>query len=162
VLTAGEIALARTVFADMLPYDSITFVHGAGGNIFARIAFRNGNSAITLRTNIYFAPAYWRRDFSAGKAAAKGLFIHELTHVWQYLRLGTPRFLLRYAREFAASGFNAPRMYEYRQGTTPFHAGMLEAQAEMAGNYIEAKAGDDAAACARIAVNLAGSGLHGF
>jgi len=161
-LTAGEIALARAAFGDTLPYDRIAFVNGAAGNFIAKAAFRNGNSAITLRTTIYFGPAYWQRDFSAGKAAAKGLFIHELTHVWQYLRLGTPRFLARYAREFTACGFKAWRMYEYKQGQTAFADAWLEAQAEMAGNFAEARADADAARIPLIAANLRGSGLFGL
>jgi hypothetical protein len=39
---------------------------------------------------------------------------------------------------------------------------MLEAQAEMAGNYAEAKADGDAARMALVATNLGGSGLFGL
>lgn len=161
-LTAGEVALAREAFGDRLPYEQVRLVEGAAGNPIAKAAFRNGNSAITLRRTIYFGPAYHRRDFSTGKAAAKGLFTHELTHVWQYDRLGTAWFLAKYLIQYARAGFNAPRMYGYEQGRTAFSAAMLEAQAEMAGNYAEARAEGDAATMALIASNLAGSGLFGL
>lgn len=158
-LTSGEIALGRAAFGNRVPLERVTFVDGAGRNPIAKAAFRNGNSAITLRRTIYFGPAYYQRDFSAGKAAAKGLLIHELAHVWQYEKMGTAWFLARYAREFAAVGFKAWRMYEYEVGKTPFRGAMLEAQAEMAGNYAEAQADGDAGKMALISRNLAGSSL---
>lgn len=161
-LTSGEIALGREAFGDRVPLERVTFVEGPGHNPIARAAFRNGNGAITLRRTIYFAAAYYQSDFSAGKAAAKGLLIHELAHVWQYERMGTARFLARYGREFAAVGFKAWRMYEYEVGKTPFRGAMLEAQAEMAGNYAEAQADGDAPKLALVEKNLTGSGLFGL
>jgi len=161
-LTEGEIALGREAFGDQVPLERVAFVEGAAGNPIAKAAFRNGNGAITLRRTIYFAPAYYQPDFSAGKAAAKGLLIHELAHVWQYERMGTGWFLARYAREFAAAGFKAWRMYEYEVGMTAFQDAMLEAQAEMAGNYAEAKADGDAGKMVLVATNLSGSGLFGL
>lgn len=158
-LTPGEVALGREAFGNRVPLERVRFVNGAAGNPIAKAAFRNGNGAITLRRTIYFAPAYYRPDFSAAKAAARGLLIHELAHVWQYERMGTAWFLARYAGEFAAVGFKAWRMYEYELGTTPFGGAMLEAQAEMAGNYAEAKADGDAGKMALVAKNLSGSGL---
>lgn len=161
-LTEGEIALAREAFGDRLAYTKIRFIDGAAGNPIAKAAFRNGNTAITLRRTIHFNPTYFLPDFSAAKPAAKGLFTHELTHVWQYDRFGTAWFLAKYAVQFARCGFNAPKMYDYEQGITPFKTGLLEQQAEMVGNYAEARAEGDAGKMALIARNLAGSGLFGL
>lgn len=161
-LTEGEIALAREAFGDRLAYGQIRFVDGAAGNPVAKAAFRNGNTAITLRRAIHFNPAYFLDDFSTAKPAARGLFTHELTHVWQYDRLGTAWFLGKYGVQFCRAGFKAWKMYEYEQGATAFLGAKLEAQAEMAGNYAEAKAEGDAAKMALIAKNLAGSGLFGL
>lgn len=161
-LTAGEIALASEAFGDRLAYPKIRFIDGAAGNPIAKAAFRNGNTAITLRRTIYFSPERFLPDFSTGKAAAKGLFIHELTHVWQYDRLGTAWFLVKYGIQFARCGFDAPKMYDYQQGATSFKTGLLEQQAEMAGNYAEAKAEGDTGRMAVIARNLEGSGLYGL
>jgi hypothetical protein len=158
-LTTGEVALGREAFGDGLPYEKIRFVDGAAGNPIAKAAFRNGNSAITLRRTIYFSRAYFAADFSAGKPAARGLFTHELTHVWQYERLGTAWFLLKYGIQFTRSGFNAPSMYDYEQGTTPFNRAKLEAQAEMVGHFAEARAEGNAGKIALIVKNLAGSGI---
>jgi hypothetical protein len=161
-LTEGEIALAREAFADRLAYTRIRFIDGAAGNPIAKAAFRNGNTAITLRRTIHFSPERFLPDFSAAKPAARGLFIHELTHVWQYDRLGTAWFLLKYGVQFARVGGKAWKMYEYELGETPFKSGWLEQQAEMAGNYAEAKAEGDAGKMALIAKNLAESGLFGL
>lgn len=161
-LTGGEIALGREAFGDRVPYAKVRFVDGAAGNPVAKAAFRNGNTAITLRRTIYFNPTYFVADFAVGKAAAKGLFTHELAHVWQYETLGTAWFLAKYGVQFARSGFNAPSMYDYEQGTTAFKGAKLEAQAEMVGNYAEAKAEGDAAKMALIARNLAGSRMFGL
>jgi hypothetical protein len=161
-LTAGEIAWARQAFGDSLPYQRIRIAAGAQGNPFAAAAFRNGNSAITLRHTIHFAPVYYLPDFAAAKPAARGLLIHELTHVWQYRRLTVPLFLARYGIEFVGAGFNAPRMYEYRAGETRFARARLEAQASMVGDYGTAVAAGDEAQRRALAQNLAGSGFWGL
>lgn len=161
-LTAGEIDWARRAFGDQLPYPGITIIHGASGNPLAIAAIGNGNSAITLRRSIYFSPAYHLPDFAAAKPAARGLLIHELTHVWQYARMGMPRFFARYVREFAACGFAAWRMYDYRAGVTRFDDGRLESQAQMVGDYAEALAAGDETRRRQVAVNLSGSGFFGL
>ena len=75
--------------------------------------------------NIHFHPASdkWSNDFSREPLSAQGLFIHEMTHVWQSQTRG--RFYLplmrhpfcRYAYELEAS--------------RPFHRYGLEQQAEI-------------------------------
>lgn len=161
-LTEGEIAWARQAFGDQLPYGRITIVEGARRNPIAAAAIRNGNSAITLRHTIHFNPAYYLSDFAAAKPAARGLLIHELTHVWQYRRLSLPFFFLRYGIEYAGAGFNAPRMYEYRAGATPFDGARLEAQAAMVGDYGTALASGDEGRRRQLADNLAGTRFWGL
>ena len=161
-LTKGELELARGAFGNALPFERVQFVDGAAGNPVAKAAFRNGNSAITLRRRIHFNPAYYLADFSAGKPAARGLCAHELTHVWQYERLGTAWFFALYAREFARAGFKAWRMYSYVPGETRFADAMLEAQAQMVGNYVEALEAQDDDKARLVALSLAGSGIHGL
>jgi len=158
-LTDGEVAWARQAFADQIPYERITLINGAAGNPIAAMAVRNGNSAITLGRSIYFNPAYYLRDFSVAKPAARGLLIHELTHVWQYRRLGMPLFFARYGREYAGCGFTAWRMYEYHAGSEAFAGARLEAQASMVGHYGEALAGGDEARLRQLAANLKGTGF---
>jgi hypothetical protein len=133
-LTEGEIALCRSVFPDPLPYDDIRLIDGPRANDFAEAAFRNRNTAITLRRTIYFGTR-WCGDYSCAEDEGRRLFLHEMTHVWLWRRLGVAGFLTRYARDFLACRGNAPAMYRYECDDTPFSASRLEAQAEMVGDY---------------------------
>lgn len=133
-LTSGEIALCRSVFPDPLSYEEIRLIDGPRANDFAEAAFRNRNTAITLRRTIYFGTR-WCGDYSCADDEGRRLFLHEMTHVWQWRRLGVLGFLARYARDFLACRGNAPAMYRYEGDETPFAASRLEAQAEMIGDY---------------------------
>ena len=133
-LTAGEISLCRSVFPDPLPYGEIRLIDGPRANDFAEVAFRNRNTAITLRRTIYFGTR-WCGDYSCADDEGRRLFLHEMTHVWQWQRLGVVGFLARYARDFLACRGNAHAMYRYESDDTPFAASRLEAQAEMVGDY---------------------------
>ena len=152
-LTDGEVALCRPIFGDGVAYELVSLQDGPGANPVARIAFGRGNPAITLGRRIYFrAPP--SPDFSTAGDAAKGLFIHEMTHVWQYQRLTFVGFLLRYADEFFAHGRVAAKLYDFAPGETRFADATLEAQAEIVSHYA---LGPDRA----LALNMAGSGLYG-
>ena len=159
VLTGGEIGLCRPIFGDAVAYDLVTVHDGAGLNPIARIAFRRGNPAIALGRRLYFReppPA----DFSVAGDAAKLLFLHEMTHVWQYRRLTIIGFLLRYADEYLAHGREAARLYAFEPGETRFDEATLEAQAEIVSHYALCRlrgAGRETA----LALNMAGSGLYG-
>lgn len=161
-LTAGELALARQAFAASISYDRILLIEGAAGSPIAAAAFRSGNSAITLRRSIHFQRVYHQADFSIAKPAAQGLLIHELTHVWQFTRLGVLRFLARYGADYAGCGFNAGRMYDYQAGATRFPAARLEAQAQIAGDYMTACIEGDEPRRQKLGLSLAGSGLYGL
>jgi hypothetical protein len=160
-LKAGEIALLQEAFGDRIDYAGVRLRSGAGRNPAALTAFRNGNTAITLRRNIYFRTHY-SDDYAQAGVLAQSLFHHEMTHVWQYARLGVPRFLARYARDLAACRFNARAMYRYEEGVTPFAGARLEAQAQMVGDYCHARLVGDAPRMARLERNLKGSGFYGL
>lgn len=160
-LVRGEIALLEEAFGDRIDYGRVRLRFGAGGNAAAVVAFRNGNTAITLRRSLYFR-IHYSDDFSKASVHAQSLFHHEMTHIWQYAKLGVPRFLVRYARDLAACRFNARAMYLYEEGETPFARARLEAQAQMVGDYCEAKLVGDEARVARLARNLRGSGFYGL
>jgi hypothetical protein len=98
------------------------------------MAFRNRNTAITLRRTVYFGTR-WCGDYSCADDEGRRLFLHEMTHVWQWRRLGVFGFLRRYARDFLACRGNASAMYRYEHDDLPFAASRLEAQAEMVGDY---------------------------
>jgi len=159
-LTAGEIALAKAAFGDKIDYKKVKLSDGPGLQPLAHAAFSKGNPAITVGSTVYFKQDYCP-DFSAPGKNRKS-FIHEMTHVWQYRALGLPAFFARYGAEFAKAGGKPDDMYNYKQGTDTFGKAMLEAQAEMVADYSEALWTGNAAATARIAKNMAGSGLYGL
>jgi hypothetical protein len=159
-LTAGEIALARPAFGDKIDYGRVRLSDGPGHSPFAHIAFAKGNPAITIGSIVYFKSHYCS-DFSAPGQDRKS-FIHEMTHVWQYRTLGLPAFAARYGVEFARAKGKPNDMYRYKPAETKFGEAMLEAQANMVGDYSEAGWKGDAALLALLAKNMTGSGLYGL
>ena len=159
-LTAAEIALARAAFGNRIDYGKVRFSKGAGLQPLAHAAFAKGNPAITVGSTVYFKNDYCP-DFCAPGRNRKS-FIHEMTHVWQYQRLGMPAFFARYGADLAKAGGKPGDMYKYKPGTDRFDEAMLEAQAEMVGDYSDAVWRNDAARAATLARNLAGSGLYGL
>jgi hypothetical protein len=158
-LTAGEIALCEAIFPDALPYREVRLVDGAAVNDAAEMAFRNGNGAITLRRTIYFGHDYCR-DFSRADDGVRSLFVHEMTHVWQWRRLGVAGFLVRYGRDLIACRGNASAMYRYDRDDPdlPFARSRLEAQAQMVGDYQIPRHRH----AALIEAKLRGTGLYGL
>jgi hypothetical protein len=164
-LTAGEIALGRAAFGDKIDYKKVKLTDGPGMDAFAHIAFAKGNPAITIDSSIYFKEDYCP-DFAAAGLKGRKSFIHEMTHVWQYQTLGLAAFAARYGVEFAKAKGKPNDMYRYDQGKTKFGGAMLEAQANMVGDYSAAlwspASAAQAALLAKLAVNMAGSGLYGL
>ena len=160
-LTFGEIALAREAFGDRVDFRRVIIVDGPAINLAASIAFRRGNPAITVGSTIFFKHGV-AADFAAATGTGRNAFMHEMTHVWQFQKLGMARFLLRYARELARAGGRPNRMYGYRPGGTKFDGAMLEAQAQMVGDYAEALTAQPSQRVALLARSLAGSGIYGL
>ena len=81
-LTEGEVALARTVFGSAIDYGTVTLVRRKWA------FFQPRDVVMAPRGHIHFHPAGtgWSDDFSAGHLGAQGLFVHEMTHVWQHQR----------------------------------------------------------------------------
>jgi hypothetical protein len=78
-LTAGEVALARSVFGDAIDYAPIRLEK-------RKWAFFQPRETVMAPTGtIHFHPAgtRYRADFSCGDLDDQGLLIHELTHIWQ-------------------------------------------------------------------------------
>ena len=87
-LTPGEVALARAVFGDTIDYSKVRMVRRKWW------LFHPRNAAMAPTGNIHFHPHsdLWSEDFSAEPLHRQGLFIHEMTHVWQTQKRG--RFYL--------------------------------------------------------------------
>lgn len=79
-LTSGEIALTRSVFGDA--------IDPARASIARRkwAFFQPRNTVMAPCGCIHFHPkgSHYRNDFAAAPADLQGLFIHEMTHVWQH------------------------------------------------------------------------------
>ena len=78
-LTTGEITLGRSVFGDAIDYSKVFLVKRKWW------PFQPRRVAMAPTGNIHFHPHgdLWSEDFSAEPLHRQGLFIHELTHVWQ-------------------------------------------------------------------------------
>ena len=118
-LTPGEIALARSVFGQVIDYDKVRLVRGKWW------PFHPRNAAMAPTGNIHFHPGgdMWSEDFANETIGRQGLFIHELTHVWQSQQRG--RFYLPLMRH----PFCRYR-YQLEDGR-PFERYGLEQQAEI-------------------------------
>ncbi|MCA1652652.1 MAG: vgr related protein [Sphingomicrobium sp.] len=88
VLTPGEIELAGSVFGDAVDYARVRLVKGKWW------PFQPRSVVMAPMGKIHFHPDgdTWSDDFSAEPLGAQGLFIHEMTHVWQAQTKG--RFFL--------------------------------------------------------------------
>ena len=118
-LTFGEIELARSVFGDAIAYGRVSLVRRKWW------PFQPPGIVMAPSGNIHFHPksTHWSDDFSKEGLSLQGLFIHEMTHVWQAQTRG--RWYLPLMRHpFCRYGY---KLVEGR----PFDRYGLEQQAEM-------------------------------
>ena len=118
-LTSGEIELARTMFGGAIDYSKVELVRGKW------IFFQPRGVVMAPTGNIHFHPDSdrWSDDFAKEKLTQQGLFIHEMTHVWQTQRAGK-WYLPLIRHPFCRYG------YELREGR-PFLRYGIEQQAEI-------------------------------
>jgi hypothetical protein len=78
-LTAGEVALARGIFGEAVDYAAVTIRRRKF------MPFQPRRVTMAPMGHLYFHPrgTAYCDDFAAASLALQGLFIHELTHVWQ-------------------------------------------------------------------------------
>lgn len=90
ILTSGEISLARSVFEDTIEYNKV-WIHN---DSYLSAKMQGATTAMTPDGEMYYPDAVYSPDFSSRPipgsyetvARASHLFIHEMTHVWQYQR----------------------------------------------------------------------------
>lgn len=91
LLTAGEIALTRSVFGDAIDYSQVT--------VKRRKFFPLQPRAVTMAPmgHLHFHPEapHYCDDFAAAELDAQAHFIHEMTHVWQAQTRGRWYLVLR-------------------------------------------------------------------
>ena len=122
-LTAGEVALARSVFGDAIRYDDVRVRHRKW------IFFQPRRVVMAPMGHLHFHPGgdVYCDDFSCGSTSAKGLFLHEMTHVWQAQTCGR-WYLVLMRHPFARYD------YSLKPGW-PLHRYGLEQQAEIVRHY---------------------------
>ncbi|MFA5990057.1 MAG: vgr related protein [Sphingomonas sp.] len=81
-LTQAEIALAQSIFGGAIHYEAVRIIRRKWA------FFQPKNTVMAPRGNIHFHPraTCYCGDFSTGSLGDQGLFIHEMTHVWQHQR----------------------------------------------------------------------------
>ena len=134
-LTQGEIELARSVFGDAIDYARV--------RLFRRKwwPFQPKGAAMAPNGHIYFHPKgrHWSEDFSKEPLGRQGLFVHEMTHVWQAQTRG--RFYLPLMRHPFCR-------YRYQLlPDRPFERYGLEQQAEIVRHAFLADRGAKPAVC---------------
>jgi hypothetical protein len=134
-LTDGEIALARSIFGNSIDYRPVRLVKRKWW------PFQPRNAAMAPTGNIHFHPhgTMWSEDFATEPLGRQGLFIHEMTHVWQTQTRGL--FYLPLMRH----PFCRYR-YELQDGR-PFDRYGLEQQAEIVRHRFLADRGYHLATC---------------
>lgn len=118
-LTDGEVELARSLFGDSVDYGRVRLVRRKWW------PFQPKGIVMAPTGNIHFHPdsPHWSNDFSRERMALQGLFIHEMTHVWQAQSKG--RFYLPLMRHPFCR-------YAYQvKDDRPFDRYGLEQQAEI-------------------------------
>ncbi|QQG37202.1 MAG: hypothetical protein HYS17_05425 [Micavibrio aeruginosavorus] len=133
-MTVDEVAMARPIFGDSLSYDKVL--------VFQRLPinriFNSSAIALTHGNNIYLGPnmAPHRDDYGYARHPSwietlprykdhAGVFVHELTHVWQYQRFGRPNIKSDLEYDFTLNP------------DTPFPSYNIEQQAEIVHHYFE-------------------------
>ena len=118
-LTTGETSMARSLFGEAIDYSRVHLVRRKWW------PFQPRGIVMAPCGHIHFHPENpdWREDFSQAELPLQGLFIHEMTHVWQAQQRG--RFYLPLMRHPFCR-------YAYRfEPGKPFDAYGLEQQAEI-------------------------------
>jgi hypothetical protein len=134
-LTPGEIALAQSIFGEAIDYSKVKLVKRKWW------WFQPRNTAMAPTGNIHFHPhgGLWSEDFGAEPLHRQGLFIHEMTHVWQSQLRG--RFYLPLMRHPFCR-------YSYAlEDGRPFERYGLEQQAEIVRHVFLAQRGYRLAQC---------------
>lgn len=127
-LTAGEIRLAAAIFGNRIDYAAVRVFDRPGG-ILGHFA-----SSTALRNDIRIHdPSSYAGDFSQAPPALRALFLHEMTHVWQY-QSGW-NFVQERVGEFVRHGFERGAVYEYELNRSHLSDYSTEQQANIVATY---------------------------
>jgi type VI secretion system secreted protein VgrG len=128
-LTNNEKALARSVFGDKIDYSGIKI-------FFRPYGFLLGSKTRSMSPNgnIYFGTQYKDLNDMCQSPQSRALFIHEMTHVWQYQN---DKFFQAKGLVFVLrNAFNYDRTYKYELDKIKnFKSLNIEQQASLIEHY---------------------------
>lgn len=76
-LTQGEIGMLRPIFRDGVDYAQVRVIDNS-------FPLQPENVYMTPRGHIYAPGPLWVEDFSQARHGQRAVFVHEMTHVWQF------------------------------------------------------------------------------
>jgi len=76
-LTTGEIAMLTPIFRDGIDYAKVHVINNS-------FPLQPANVYMTPRGHVYAPGDLWQSDFSTQRSGNRAVFVHEMTHVWQY------------------------------------------------------------------------------
>lgn len=79
LLTSDEIALAKSIFRNLVIYSRVWIHHGS----YLPFNLQGKNTAMSPNGGIYFKDWYCD-DFSGKSFQYQHIFIHEMAHIWQF------------------------------------------------------------------------------
>ena len=135
-LTSGEIAMARLVFGDAIDYARVA-IHAKG---YLPFGLQHPNVVMAPNGAIYFGARLHRPDFSLEPPGWQVLFMHEMTHIWQF-QLGY-RLKMHGLRIALTGGYRGKRAYLYdsrRDETRDFSTFNMEQQGDLIAHYFGAR-----------------------
>ncbi len=126
-LTTGEINLARQVFGNLINYNDVKIFN------IKYLPWQPVNMYMAPNGNIFMNNENFCEDFSQRSKAMQGLFIHEMTHVYQYqsnINVLLQGALLQSGYFLSFKKYN-PYQYDFI-ASKPFHTYNIEQQGEIA------------------------------
>ncbi len=79
LMTSGEIRMAREIFRDTINYSKVWIHRGS----YLPLGLQSRGTSMSPNGEMYFRK-YYSPDFSRAAILLQHIFIHELSHVWQY------------------------------------------------------------------------------
>jgi hypothetical protein len=76
-LTEGEIALLRPIYREGIDYAKVRVINNS-------FPLQPENVYMTPRGHVYAPGTLFEADFSKASRGRRGVFVHEIMHVWQY------------------------------------------------------------------------------
>lgn len=91
-LTRGEIEIARKLFGDSMNYEDVRIQNGKDTPLWKASSYigelcgaeNTCCRAQTVGSTIYMPADQYREDYSKGDGRDRSLFVHEMTHAWQF------------------------------------------------------------------------------